>query len=126
MVARMHQKILEQGLARFGERKSVAPLILREALAQDKAAADEVVERGGQARFVASAGASERGLRQPGVLVDQGEDREAAGTQVDLVDVARKPLERGFLRQAQVKADRVRQRSEAKLSVPLRRRVGGR
>ena len=65
-----------------------------------------------QSRLVAAVGAAERGLADAGILADQGERREAAGSHADLLRQPGERLERGVLRHAQVEADPVLQRTE--------------
>src|SRR5258708_30890886 len=85
----------------------------------DERAAGEIVERRRQARLVAAAGAAKRRLRDPRVLADQRQHGETAGAKIETADTAREGLERGLLRETQVKADEIGERAEAQR---LRRR----
>ena len=66
-----------------------APIALR-ALAGDQAAPLQIAQRRGQRRLVAPGGAAEHGLADAGIAADQRQQREAAGTEVDLADLGAK------------------------------------
>ena len=71
----------------------------------------EIAQGRGERGLVPAGGAAEHGLADAGVAADERQQREAAGRQVDLADLAREGLEGGDLRHAQMEAEPVRQRA---------------
>src|SRR5262245_19050907 len=102
----------QQSSARSGQVQGMHSPVSALAAPLDQPAAFEIVERRRQSRLVAAARAAERGLRQAGIVVDQGQNGKAPRLEIARPDALREGAERGFLGKPQMEADHVGKRPE--------------
>ena len=78
----------------------------------DETTPHQILDNRSEAGFIAAIGEGQDGLADAGVAGDQGQGGETAGAFSDLLRAARKGLESGFLRHAQIEANPGTERTE--------------